>query len=66
LFNKASDKFELDHEIGSLSNVLQLLSTFVINLTKIQSFPIEEKPWQYSFFIDVLIKDLALFQEVVA
>ncbi|GER60654.1 prephenate dehydratase [Patiriisocius marinus] len=63
--NKASVKFELDHEIGSLSNVLQLLSTFGINLTKIQSFPIEGKPWQYAFFIDVLFKDYELFQEVV-
>ena len=63
--NKASLKFELDHEIGSLSNVLQLLSTFGINLTKIQSFPIEGKPWQYAFFIDVLFKDYKLFQEVV-
>lgn len=63
--NKASLKFELDHEIGSLSNVLQLLSTFGINLTKIQSFPIEGKPWQYAFFIDVLFKDYSLFQEVV-
>lgn len=63
--NKASIRFELNHEIGSLSNVLQLLSTFGINLTKIQSFPIEGKPWQYAFFIDVLFRDRELFQEVV-
>jgi prephenate dehydratase len=65
-FNKASLRFELGHEIGSLSNVLQILNTFNINLTKIQSFPIEGKPWQYSFFIDVLFEDYALFQEVIA
>jgi len=64
--NKASLRFELNHEIGSLSNILQLLSTFDINLTKIQSFPIEGKPWQYAFFIDVLFKDYTLFQEVIA
>jgi len=63
--NKASIKFDLGHEVGSLSNVLQLLSTFDINLTKIQSFPIEGKPWQYSFFIDVLFKDYTLFKDVV-
>ncbi len=62
--NKASLKFELDHSIGSLSNVLQLLSTFDINLTKIQSLPIIGKPWQYAFFIDVLFEDYSLFQEV--
>lgn len=64
--NKATVKFELAHEIGNLSNVLQILSTFGINLTKIQSFPIEGKPWQYSFFIDVLFEDYVLFQEVIA
>jgi len=62
--NKASIKFQLDHSIGSLSNVLQLLSTFDINLTKIQSVPIIGKPWQYAFFIDVLFEDYNLFQEV--
>tara|TARA_A100000171_G_C2140283_1_gene154788 strand:- start:2127 stop:2999 length:873 start_codon:yes stop_codon:yes gene_type:complete len=62
--NKATLKFQLDHTIGSLSNVLQLLSTFGINLTKIQSFPIEGKPWQYSFYVDVLFDNVALFEEV--
>ncbi|QIE60364.1 prephenate dehydratase [Rasiella rasia] len=62
--NKATLKFQLDHNIGSLSNVLQLLSTFGINLTKIQSFPIEGKPWQYSFYVDVLFDNTTLFEEV--
>ncbi len=64
--NKATLKFELDHHVGSLSNVLQLLSTFDINLTKIQSLPIIGKPWQYAFFIDVLFADYILFSEVTA
>lgn len=63
--NKATLKFRLDHKIGSLSNVIQLLSTFEINLTKIQSFPIKGKPWQYSFFVDVLFEDYELFKEVI-
>lgn len=62
--NKATLKFQLDHTIGSLSTILQLLSTFGINLTKIQSFPIEGKPWQYSFYIDVLFENVVLFEEV--
>lgn len=62
--NKASLKFELHHEIGSLSNVLQLFSTFKINLTKIQSLPIIGEPWQYAFFVDVLFEDQSLFEEV--
>lgn len=63
--NKASLKFILDHEVGSLSSVLQLLNTFNINLTKIQSLPIPEKPWEYAFFVDVLFEDRALFSEVI-
>ena len=62
--NKATLKFKLDHRVGSLSNVLQLFSTFEINLTKIQSLPIIGKPWQYAFFVDVFFKDYTLFKEV--
>ena len=62
--NKASLKFELNHDIGSLSSILQLLSTFKINLTKIQSLPIIGKPWKYAFFVDVLFTDYNLFEEV--
>lgn len=63
--DKASLKFELDHNVGSLGNVLNLLTTFNINLTKIQSLPIEGKPWQYAFFVDVLFEDENFFFEVM-
>ena len=63
--NKATLKFKLDHRVGSLSNVLQLFSTFEISLTKIQSLPIIGEPWQYSFFVDVVFKDYKLFKEVI-
>ena len=63
--NKATLKFKLDHRIGSLSNVLQLFSTFEINLTKIQSLPIIGKPWQYAFFVDVFFNDCTLFKDVI-
>ncbi len=63
--NKATLKFELSHTLGSLSNTLQLFTTFNINLTKIQSLPIVGKPWQYAFFVDVLFDDYELFSEVV-
>ncbi len=62
--DKATLKFKLDHRVGSLSNVLQLFSTFDISLTKIQSLPIIGEPWQYAFFVDVVFKDYTLFQEV--
>ncbi|PKA82394.1 prephenate dehydratase [Ulvibacter sp. MAR_2010_11] len=63
--NKATLKFVLNHKVGSLSNVLQMLSTFDINLTKIQSLPITGRPWQYAFFVDVLFSDYILFSEVI-
>ena len=63
--NKATLKFKLDHRIGSLSNVLQLFSTFEINLTKIQSLPIIGKPWQYAFFVDVFFNNYTLFKDVI-
>ncbi|MBT3587573.1 MAG: prephenate dehydratase, partial [Flavobacteriaceae bacterium] len=62
---KATLKFKLDHRVGSLSNVLQLFSTFEISLTKIQSLPIIGEPWQYSFFVDVVFKDYKLFKDVI-
>lgn len=63
--NKATLKFKLDHRVGSLSNVLQLFSTFEISLTKIQSLPIIGEPWQYAFFVDVVFKDYSLFKDVI-
>lgn len=63
--DKASLKFVLEHNVGSLGNVLSLLTTFNINLTKIQSLPIVGKPWQYAFFVDVVFEDESFFFEVM-
>jgi prephenate dehydratase len=52
-FNKASVRFTLSHETGSLAHILNLFSYNHINLTKIQSLPIIEKPWEYAFFADL-------------
>lgn len=51
--NKASVKFELDDTPGSLATVLNVMNNCKLNLTKIQSMPIIERPFQYSFFADV-------------
>jgi prephenate dehydratase len=52
--NKASIKFELDDTPGSLATVLNVMNNCKLNLTKIQSMPIIETPFQYSFFVDVI------------
>lgn len=52
--NKASLKFELEDKPGSLATVLNVMTNCQLNLTKIQSMPIIERPFQYSFFVDVV------------
>jgi prephenate dehydratase len=54
--NKASVKFELDDTAGSLATVLNVMNNCKLNLTKIQSMPIIETPFQYSFFVDVIFE----------
>ena len=51
--NKASLKFVLDHQRGSLAAILNVMSDCQLNLTKIQSLPVIETPGKYAFFVDV-------------
>ena len=61
--NKASLKFELSAQRGSLATVLNVMSDCKLNLTKIQSLPIIETPWKYAFFVDVTFEDYAHFEK---
>jgi len=63
--NKASLKFELSHKRGSLAAVLNVLSDCKMNLTKIQSLPVIETPWKYSFFVDITFDDYTEYQKLV-
>ncbi len=63
--DKASLKFILDHKRGSLAAVLNVLSDCKLNLTKIQSMPVVETPWKYSFFVDVTFDELAFYTKAV-
>ena len=60
-FNKVSLKFITKHKMGSLSEVLQIFVNNKLNLTKIQSLPIENDPWEYAFFADVIFNDVTQF-----
>ena len=51
--NKATLKFVLDHQRGSLATILNVMSDCQLNLTKIQSLPVIETPGKYAFFVDV-------------
>jgi len=58
--NKSSLCFNLaerSQQVGSLSQVLIVLSSYGLNLTKIQSLPILGKEWEYFFHIDLEYED---------
>jgi 3-deoxy-7-phosphoheptulonate synthase len=55
--NKASLVFSVPDEPGSLFACLKILSDKGINLSKLESRPIEGKPWEYLFYVDVSIPE---------
>ncbi|OUW35306.1 MAG: prephenate dehydratase [Flavobacteriaceae bacterium TMED179] len=61
--NKASLKFTLDHQRGSLAAVLNVMSDCQLNLTKIQSLPVIETPGKYAFFVDVTFDDFTNYEK---
>ena len=61
--NKASLKFILDHQRGSLAAVLNVMSDCQLNLTKIQSLPVIETPGKYAFFVDVTFDDFSYYNK---
>ncbi|QWX84169.1 prephenate dehydratase [Cellulophaga sp. HaHaR_3_176] len=60
---KASLRFIVDHKRGSLAAVLNVMSDCNLNLTKIQSLPVIERPWKYAFFVDVTFEEYQHFQK---
>ncbi|MGY0425924.1 MAG: prephenate dehydratase [Polaribacter sp.] len=64
--NKASIKFQLNHKRGSLAAILNAMSDCKMNLTKIQSLPVIEMPWKYSFFVDVIFEEYKDYKKAKA
>ena len=54
--DKASLKFVLKSERGSLVSILNIIRDCYLDMTKIQSLPIIDEPWKYSFFVDVVFE----------
>ncbi len=50
--DKTSLLFSIPDSPGALYEVLKPFSEKAINLTKIESRPIKDKPWEYVFFLD--------------
>lgn len=61
--NKASIKFELEDASGALATILNVMNSCQLNLTKIQSLPIIEVPFQYSFFVDVIFEKYEYYEK---
>jgi prephenate dehydratase len=63
--NKASIKVTIKNLKGGLAKLLTLISENEIDLSKIQSVPVIEKPWEYAFFIDLVFEDHAVFSQTI-
>ncbi|MDR1948654.1 MAG: 3-deoxy-7-phosphoheptulonate synthase [Spirochaetaceae bacterium] len=55
--NKASLVFSVPDTPGSLFACLKILSERGINLSKLESRPIQGLPWRYLFYVDVSVPD---------
>ena len=51
--NRTSLMFSIRDETGSLLKVLHLFARNKINLTKIESRPLKDRPWEYLFYVDL-------------
>lgn len=63
--NKSSISFHTDHSKGILAKVLTKIADGNINLSKLQSIPIPDKEWKYSFHADMEFENIPQFEKVI-
>ena len=63
--DKASINFYTDHSRGSLAKVLTKIAEGGINLSKLQSVPIPEHEWKYSFHADMEFNSIDQYNKVM-
>ncbi|MGF7186199.1 chorismate mutase/prephenate dehydratase [Desulfitispora alkaliphila] len=51
--DKISIVLTVAHEVGELQSILKIFSDRNLNLMKIESRPLQERPWEYFFYIDI-------------
>jgi prephenate dehydratase len=64
--DKSSICFNLPDKPGSLLKVLEILVSHQINMKKIQSHPIVGKPWEYSFYADIVFTDYTEYKYAIS
>lgn len=65
LSDKASLRFEISHQPGSLLEILSSFQAHGLNMTKLQSVPIIGRPYEYSFHVDVEWQDEAEYKKAL-
>lgn len=63
--DKISLKFQIEDKLGGLATILNIMNDHRLNLTKIQSMPVVENPWHYSFFVDFTFEDYEKYQKAM-
>lgn len=63
--NRVAMVFSVKDRAGSLFEVLQVLSKYKMNMKKLESRPIEGKPWEYSFFVEAEMVEEELYDNAI-
>ena len=63
--NKASIWFRINHEVGSLRNILNCMAKRNINITSLQSTPFVGNEWEYNFHMDAEFTDILNWKELL-
>jgi prephenate dehydratase len=63
--DKASLAITLAHKKGSLAIILNIISFYDINLTKIESVPVIGEPWHYLFYFDLQFNETKNYHQML-
>lgn len=62
--NKSALSFDTKDEPGALLRILEIINGYGLNMKKLESRPIQGKPWQYHFFVEVEVDTLDNLREM--